>query len=149
MSQRHSTQQPAVSLRSTVAIVCRQLFAIVCRLTRQRPSNIILDTLWASPLFLCCPDLINTVSTSSSSTWAPLEPKFDTRSKNNLECSMKNSKIRLAVFLLSTLCLLTGAQAQITPSHDAYTNSADPTTNYGSNVLLYVDGAKETAWAIL
>jgi len=59
---------------------------------------------------------------------------------------MKNSKIRLAVFLFPTLCLLTSAYAQITPSQDAYTSSAAATTNYGSNVLLYVDGAKEITY---
>ena len=40
----------------------------------------------------------------------------------------------------------TFAYAQITPSADAYTNTADPTANYGSNVLLYVDGATEISY---
>jgi hypothetical protein len=37
-------------------------------------------------------------------------------------------------------------QAQITPSGDAYTNSAAPTTNYGAATLLSVDGAAETTY---
>lgn len=51
----------------------------------------------------------------------------------------------------STLCLLVlisaiTSQAQITPSQDAYTNSADPTTNYGSNALLNVDAATQISY---
>jgi hypothetical protein len=42
--------------------------------------------------------------------------------------------------------LLTSAYAQITPSADAYTNTADPTTNYGAATLLYVNGATEIAY---
>ena len=38
------------------------------------------------------------------------------------------------------------SHAQITPLGDSYTNSADPTTNYGSNVLLDVDGATQIAY---
>jgi hypothetical protein len=57
-----------------------------------------------------------------------------------------NLKTRLAVLLLSTLTLLTSAYAQITPSADAFTNTADPTTNYGANVLLDVNGATEIAY---
>jgi hypothetical protein len=38
------------------------------------------------------------------------------------------------------------AYGQITPSADAYTNSASPTTNYGANVLLDVDGATQAAY---
>ncbi|MGD0414899.1 MAG: DNRLRE domain-containing protein [Terriglobales bacterium] len=59
---------------------------------------------------------------------------------------MKNLRIRLAVVLLSTVCLLTGAYAQITPLGDTYTNSADPTTNYGAKTLLDVDGATQIAY---
>jgi len=61
---------------------------------------------------------------------------------------MKNRKLQFLpalVLLLSVLSWMT-AHAQITPLGDAYTNSADPTTNYGSATLLYVDGAKETAY---
>ncbi len=38
------------------------------------------------------------------------------------------------------------AYGQITPSADAYTNSAAPATNYGANVLLDVDGATQAAY---
>jgi trimeric autotransporter adhesin len=38
------------------------------------------------------------------------------------------------------------AYGQITPSADAYTNSAAPSTNYGANVLLDVDGATQAAY---
>ena len=56
------------------------------------------------------------------------------------------SKSQLLILLVLSLVVLlaTGvSHAQITPLQDAYTNSADPTTNYGSNVLLSVDGATE------
>jgi len=59
---------------------------------------------------------------------------------------MKNLKAQFAVLLLSTVCLLTGAFGQITPSADAYTNSAAPATNYGANVLLDVNGATQAAY---
>ena len=38
------------------------------------------------------------------------------------------------------------AYGQITPSADAYTNSAAPSTNYGANVLLDVDGATQASY---
>ncbi len=61
---------------------------------------------------------------------------------------MKNPVTGVRFVSLLSLILLawTSAHAQLTPSQDSYTNSADPTTNYGSNVLLYVDGAKETTY---
>ncbi len=59
---------------------------------------------------------------------------------------MTNLKTQLAVLLLSTLCLLTGAYAQITPLGDSYTNTADPTTNYGAKPLLDVDGASQITY---
>ncbi len=59
---------------------------------------------------------------------------------------MTNLKIRLMVLLLSILCLLTGAYAQLTPSADAYTNTATPTTNYGAKTLLDVDGATQITY---
>src|SRR5271157_5240158 len=62
---------------------------------------------------------------------------------------MKNLKTQLAVLLLSTLGLLTGAYAQLTPSADAYTNSALPTTNYGAATLLYVENASATETAYI
>jgi len=59
---------------------------------------------------------------------------------------MQNSKTKLSILSLCTMCLLSGAYAQITPSADAYTNTAAASTNYGANVLLYVDGATETTY---
>jgi hypothetical protein len=59
---------------------------------------------------------------------------------------MKNLKTRVAVLLLSTLCLSTSAYTQITPLGDAYTNSSDPATNYGSKTLLDVDGATQITY---
>jgi hypothetical protein len=52
---------------------------------------------------------------------------------------------------LSTLCALflfvtVTAYGQITPSQDAYTDTADPTTNFGANALLEVDGAIAKAY---
>jgi hypothetical protein len=55
-------------------------------------------------------------------------------------------KTRLAVLLLSTCCLLTGAYAQITPSADASTSSLAPTQNYGSNGYLYVHSATQATY---
>ena len=57
---------------------------------------------------------------------------------------MKNLKTQLAALLLSTVCWLTGAHAQLTPSADAYTNSAAPTTNYGAATILDVENANAT-----
>jgi TGF-beta propeptide len=60
----------------------------------------------------------------------------------------KNRKLRLLLPSLLILGLLfcVGAYAQITPSGDAYTNTAASTTNYGSGALLYVNGATEAAY---
>src|ERR1035438_9412945 len=57
---------------------------------------------------------------------------------------MKNLKTQSAVLLLSTLWLLTGAYGQLTPSGDAYTNTAAPTTNYGAKTLLDVESSQTT-----
>src|SRR5271156_3642004 len=57
---------------------------------------------------------------------------------------MKNLKTQVAVLLLSAVCSLTSAHAQLTPSADAYTNSADPTTNYGAGVQLDVESTQTT-----
>jgi hypothetical protein len=46
------------------------------------------------------------------------------------------------VILLSYI----SAHGQITPSQDAYTNSTDPTTNYGAKTLLDVDGATQITY---
>ena len=52
---------------------------------------------------------------------------------------MKNLKTRLAVLLPSTLCLLTGAFAQFTPSQDSYTFSNRGALNYGTAPTLQVE----------
>ena len=61
---------------------------------------------------------------------------------------MKNSKSRslLVLALLLTCGSLTTAYGQITPTGDAYTNSVDPTTNYGAKTLLDVDGASQITY---
>jgi hypothetical protein len=53
---------------------------------------------------------------------------------------------RLASLLGLFVFLWTVAHAQITPLGDAYTNTADPTTNYGAKTLLDVDGATQTTY---
>jgi hypothetical protein len=53
---------------------------------------------------------------------------------------------RKTALLLYTLVLLTGAYGQITPSGDAYTNTAAPTANFGANALLNVESASQTAY---
>ncbi len=57
---------------------------------------------------------------------------------------MKNLKIQFAVLVLSAVVLLTGAYGQLTPRQDAYTNTADPTTNYGAKTLLDVESSQTT-----
>jgi hypothetical protein len=61
---------------------------------------------------------------------------------------MKNLKSLLlfAVLLTSTLCPLTAAYGQITPSSDAYTNTATPTTNLGTKPVLDVESASQTTY---
>ena len=56
---------------------------------------------------------------------------------------MKNRTHRLfaALLLLAALGTLTSAFAQITPSQDSYTNSAKPTTNFGTASTLGVSSA--------
>jgi hypothetical protein len=55
---------------------------------------------------------------------------------------VKNSKLILGLAVLPMILIpWTAAHAQITPLADSYTNSADPTTNYGAGTLLSVDGA--------
>jgi hypothetical protein len=44
------------------------------------------------------------------------------------------------------LLFWTSAHAQVTPSQDSFTNTSAATTNYGANVLLDVDGAKEITY---
>jgi hypothetical protein len=65
-----------------------------------------------------------------------------------LEDIMKNliAQLRyvslLPLILLAWMATATTAYAQITPLGDSFTNTADPTTNYGTQTLLYVDGAQ-------
>jgi len=57
---------------------------------------------------------------------------------------MKNSKIWPV--LLLTLFSVRIAHGQITPSADAYTNAALPTTNFGTEPVLDVESASQTAY---
>jgi hypothetical protein len=57
----------------------------------------------------------------------------------------KNARLFSSLLVLMLLAAV-AASAQITPSADVYTNSADPTTNYGAATTLAVDGAKEAAY---
>jgi hypothetical protein len=61
---------------------------------------------------------------------------------------MKNLKtqLRFVSLLYLTLLAMTAAYAQLTPSGDAYTNTADPTTNYGAKTLLDVESASQTTY---
>ncbi len=59
---------------------------------------------------------------------------------------MLTAQKRLASLLGLFVFLWAGAQAQITPLGGAYTNTADPTTNYGAAVLLDVNGAKQATY---
>ncbi|MGB0047082.1 MAG: DNRLRE domain-containing protein, partial [Terriglobales bacterium] len=61
---------------------------------------------------------------------------------------MTNLKTQLRLTSLLSLILLacTAAYGQITPLGDTYTNSADPTTNYGAQKTLDVDAAKEITY---
>src|SRR5580692_9099967 len=60
--------------------------------------------------------------------------------------SMFAARPRLVSLLSLLVFLSTAAYAQITPLGDAYTNTADPTTNYGAKTLLDVDGATQTTY---
>jgi hypothetical protein len=53
---------------------------------------------------------------------------------------------RVLSLLIVSLFSATAAFAQITPLGDAFTNSADPTTNYGAATLLEVDGTTATTY---
>src|ERR1035438_4547766 len=54
-------------------------------------------------------------------------------------------KVCIAVTLLTVLLALP-SHAQITPSADAYTNTASPTTNYGAAATLNVESASQTTY---
>src|SRR5215469_5400130 len=66
----------------------------------------------------------------------------------NCKSCILATKNRLAAAALALLVLfLPGvSQGQITPSSDSYTNTADPTTNYGAKTLLDVDGASQITY---
>jgi hypothetical protein len=59
---------------------------------------------------------------------------------------MLSAKMRLVSLLGLFVFLGSTAHAQITPLGDSYTNTADPTTNYGAKTLLDVDGATQTTY---
>jgi hypothetical protein len=52
---------------------------------------------------------------------------------------------RRAAVLMLVLFLAAVTYAQITPSDDAYVNSASPTTNYGTAVTLNLSSPADTA----
>jgi hypothetical protein len=54
------------------------------------------------------------------------------------------AKRQLISLLGVSLFLWTAAHAQLTPSQDAYTNTADPTTNYGASKLLDLESSQTT-----
>ncbi|MGB8979384.1 MAG: DNRLRE domain-containing protein, partial [Terriglobales bacterium] len=56
------------------------------------------------------------------------------------------AQLRIVSLLGLILLLWTSAYAQVTPSQDSFTNTSAATTNYGANVLLDVDGAKEITY---
>jgi hypothetical protein len=64
---------------------------------------------------------------------------------NNLNSHSRFAAIVL-VTLLVTLCGGMAAYGQITPSGDAYTNTATPTTNLGTKPLLDVESASQTTY---
>ncbi len=55
-------------------------------------------------------------------------------------------KCNLGAALMLVLLAATVAHAQLTPIGDAYTNTADPTTNYGAKTLLDVESASQTTY---
>src|SRR5580700_7006402 len=54
------------------------------------------------------------------------------------------AKRQLISLLGVSLFLWSAAHAQLTPSQDSYTNTADPTTNYGASKLLDVESSQTT-----
>lgn len=59
---------------------------------------------------------------------------------------MKGTKTQFATFLLSMACLLSAAHGQLTPSQDAYTNTASPSGNFGAKTLLDVESSSQTTY---
>jgi len=54
------------------------------------------------------------------------------------------AKRQLISLLGVSLFLWSAAHAQLTPSQDSYTNTADPTTNYGASKLLDIESSQTT-----
>src|ERR1700723_949859 len=61
---------------------------------------------------------------------------------------MKNltKPMRVASLLSLLLVAVTAVYGQLTPSGDSYTNTVDPTTNYGSKTVLDVESASQTTY---
>jgi hypothetical protein len=61
---------------------------------------------------------------------------FSNEDKPSRRMVMKSRRLQLVPKLVLVLSLFSGivARAQITPSADAYTNTASPTTNYGAKM---------------
>src|SRR5271156_5877022 len=55
-------------------------------------------------------------------------------------------RITLAVLVFTLVLGVSSAYGQLTPSGDSYTNTADPTTNYGAKTVLDVESASQTAY---
>jgi len=85
---------------------------------------------------------------------AALEPMLDEATERKQNENMLGGRVmkhliaqlRLVSLLSFVLLALTTAFGQITPSGDAYTNTVDPTTNYGAKILLDVDAATQTTY---
>jgi hypothetical protein len=69
------------------------------------------------------------------------------KTKMNLHvpCSVARKR-NIGAVLLLVLQVATLAHAQLTPSDDAYVNSAAPTTNYGTAITLNLQSAADTAF---
>ncbi len=61
---------------------------------------------------------------------------------------MNKFKIRItfAVLVFAVVLGVSSAYGQLTPIGDSYTNTADPTTNYGAKTLLDVESASQTTY---
>jgi hypothetical protein len=66
--------------------------------------------------------------------------------ESNLRTITKKLQVLPSFVFTLSLLAWTGAYAQITPSADSYTNTVDPTTNYGAKTLLDVDGASQITY---
>ncbi|MFZ3264595.1 MAG: DNRLRE domain-containing protein [Terriglobales bacterium] len=80
--------------------------------------------------------------------WIPLQ-KQGLIVRRVVAAAMRNEKARSlrtrsAVLVLSAFCWLTSADAQLTPSADAYIDTASPSTNYGTSSVLDVESSQTT-----